>query len=258
MRLGIFDSGLGGLLTAKYVAQLNPSLSWVYYGDTAHLPYGDKSPTAIKHYVQRVVQFLIQQEVDGIVIACHTASSVVGSLVRQWVAPLPVWDVITPTVQYVQQLKSRRIGVIGTYATLRSRIYHRLLGEGIEGVATPLLVPLIEEGWITHPLMDAVLERYLSAPALQDIQALILGCTHYPLIKSHIEAFYASRKQQVHVIDTAYLVAQQVAQAYPVSSHMGNHVFYVSDLQERFEQLATEFWGAPLDISVDPTYVSNL
>lgn len=257
MRLGIFDSGLGGLLTARYLAQLNPSLSWVYYGDTAHLPYGDKSPAAIKQYVRQVVKFLMGQGVEGIVIACHTASVVAGTWIREWVSPLPVWDVVTPTVKYAQQLKPDRLGVIGTYATIRSGIYTQTLGEGVVGVATPLLVPLIEEGQMGHPVMYTVLERYLSVPELQDIEALILGCTHYPLIKNLIETFYTSRGQMVHIIDTAYLVAQQVAQAYPISTQMGSHTFYVSDLQGCFLHLATEFWGKPLDISLDPVYDSK-
>jgi glutamate racemase len=196
MTIGVFDSGLGGLLTARYIKAFAPEVRILYYGDTAHLPYGDKSSWQVQAYAREIVRFLLEAGAQGIVIACNTASAVAREVVWTEARGKPVWDAISATLQQFEaQPPEFPLGVIGTYTTIRSGIYGAAIRERwpeapIAQLPTPLLVPLIEEGFADHPATQLILQTYLSSPALRGIRSLLLACTHYPLLIEAIEAYY--------------------------------------------------------------------
>jgi glutamate racemase len=263
MTLGIFDSGLGGLLTAQYIKAYAPGVRILYYGDTAHLPYGDKSPQQVQAYAQEIVRFLLEAGAEGIVVACNTASAVAREVIRTEARDRPVWDAITATLQqFKAEPPAFPLGVIGTYTTIRSGIYGEAIraywpGAQVAELATPLLVPLIEEGFADHPATHLILETYLSAPMLGGIASLLLACTHYPLILHAIERYYAQRGQACHIYNSAQLLAQAVVTNLPAatSSVQGEDTFWVSDYTERFALLAARFWGRPILLQKAPAFV---
>ena len=185
--IGIFDSGIGGLTVANAIQKVLPNESLIYFGDTAHLPYGDKSPDSIKYYAIRITQFLMQKNCKMIVIACNTASSIAYETVKDFVeGKIPVVDVISPVVDLVAHTKSiHKVGVIGTKGTIKSDIYAKKIKASskkeVASLATPLLAPMIEEGFFNNKISRSVIASYLSSRKLAKIDALILACTHYPL-----------------------------------------------------------------------------
>lgn len=243
--VGIFDSGLGGLLTARLLREKRPDLTILYYGDTAHLPYGDKSPEQIRSYVRHIVAFLRERGVNLLAIACNTASSVAYDTACEVTGDLPVLSAIHPAIEAASRERlPQPMGIIGTYTTIRSGIYGQALrsqGYLVRELATPVLVPLIEEGWIDHPAMHAALNTYLTE--LGDVRTLLLACTHYPLIQPQIERYYVERGMTVKVLSTAELLANAIAGAFPITSEKGESYFWVSDANPRFIQLAEYFWG---------------
>ena len=201
--IGLFDSGVGGLTVARAVAQRLPHRQLLYFGDTAHLPYGDKSPEAIQSYSIAIADYLLAHGAVAIVVACNTASAVAWDALRAHVpAPIPSLNVIDPVVAavaqtYRSQITPPNVGVIGTRGTIGSGIYPaRINAAGVPGtvhaLATPLLVPIIEEGLAHSEILRATLHHYLAQPELQGINTLIPGCTHYPLLTDEIRAFSPS------------------------------------------------------------------
>lgn len=249
--VGLFDSGLGGLITARYLHQLRPDLALLYYGDTAHLPYGDKSPAQIRTYTRDIVSFLVGQGAEAIVIACNTASAVALEVAIEAAHGLPVFDAIQPALARLLNSTPAAIGIIGTYTTITAGVYGvplRNAGYLVQEQATPLLVPLIEEGWLDHPATHATLETYLST--LGEIDTLLLACTHYPLIEPAIKRYYHARGKSVQILSTARLLAEAVATTLPQAEALSPsplHI-WVSDPNPRFQALAERFWGAPLRI----------
>jgi len=245
--IGIFDSGIGGLTVAKTITESLPNENILYFGDTAHTPWGDKSLATIQNYAVSICRFLLENHCKCIVIACHTASATVHEAVCKTVGDtIPVFNVIDPVIQYISQhYSSKRIGLIGTKQTIRSNTYHErlmTLNQNIElvSLATPLLVPLIEEGFIENKASHLVVAEYLSHPKLTNIEALILGCTHYPLMKKHINNFY---QEKIDIIDTSSLTAETLKQALKSQNLLNTEPnktperkFYVSDLSEFFIQ----------------------
>ncbi|MBX7242520.1 MAG: glutamate racemase [Bacteroidia bacterium] len=258
--IGVFDSGLGGLTIAKAMRNLMPHESLYYFGDTAHLPYGDKSPEAIRQYVKEITRFLIQQPVKAIVIACNTASAVALDEVKSIAGSLPVFDVVYPAALYsLSETKNRKIGVIGTRATITSGIYGRLLNSlshssvSVIEKATPLLVPMIEEGWLQNKISLDVIHEYLSDKDFQEIDTLILGCTHYPLIKNQIQDFFENHhKNTVKVVDSSTAVAEYVRKQLSLSdlltidTHEKSR-FFLSDFSQNFQDSAKLFMGQSID-----------
>lgn len=236
--IGIFDSGIGGLTVARAVTRLLPNESIVYFGDTAHLPYGDKSTAMIQAYSIKICDMLLQQNCKVILIACHSASAAAYELVHEYVGSrAKVINVIDPTINHIREhYTDCQIGLIGTRQTIYSNIYKKKIDSlnlkiKLSALATPLLVPMIEEGFSENKLSQSVVEMYLSMPELAQIDALILGCTHYPLLKEAIAAFYQGR---VAIIDAAEVTANALNAllAYhdlltPVKT--GTKHFYVSD-----------------------------
>jgi glutamate racemase len=250
--IGIFDSGIGGLTVARALANELPNEDIIYFGDTAHLPYGDKSTAAIQAYSVKISHFLLSQGVKMILIACNSASAAAYDLVREYVGTNAlVMNVIDPVVDFVAAgFAGKRVGLIGTKQTILSGVFERKLAgknAGIElrSLATPLLAPMIEEGFFNNRISLGVIEEYLRNPMLEGIEALILGCTHYPLIAKEIDAFFQGK---VHIIDSAVLVSRAVhTRLESLQLCHGPHEvktrFYVSDFTQAFENSTQIFFS---------------
>ncbi len=250
--IGVFDSGIGGLTVAHAIRQLMPHEHMVYFGDTAHLPYGDKSEAAIQAYSVKIANVLLQKGCKVIVIACHSASSASYDLLKEYVRhEAHVINVIDPMVEYVaKNFAGTTIGLIGTKRTVQSDIYSKKIREKYKEIilhtlATPLLAPMIEEGFFNNQISREIIAQYLSDPHLGKIDALILACTHYPLIKKDIEEFYHGK---VEVLDSS-LIAAQSLHHYLASEGLLNSAarpeshFFVSDYTESFEASTKLFFG---------------
>ena len=190
--IGIFDSGVGGLTVARAVMKQIPGYDIVYFGDTAHTPYGTKSAETVIGYTINNIEFLLSQGAELIVIACNTASSVATARVLERFS-VPIFEVITPAVELaVQTSKNLNFGIIGTRATITSGIYEKKIIENqpqarVYSAACPLLVPLVEEGWLNKAETAMIVKKYLQPLKTRQIDTLILGCTHYPLLKKVIQ-----------------------------------------------------------------------
>jgi glutamate racemase len=208
--IGIFDSGIGGLTVLKSLRRHFPEHSFLYLGDTARLPYGSKSSATIRSYLEQNMRFLIAAGVDAIVVACNSASSVLQENTFQ---TIPVYGVIEPgALCAIAQTQNHRIGVIGTRATIGTQAYvkaiHRLQpAVEVFSQACPLLVPLVEEGWIDDPLTNLVVYRYLQPLIQSQIDTLILGCTHYPILRAAIGKVVGPA---VTLVDSAQAIAEQM------------------------------------------------
>jgi glutamate racemase len=248
--IGIFDSGIGGLTVANAIQRILPNESLIYFGDTAHLPYGDKSADSIRYYSIRIAQFLLKQNCKMIVIACNTASAMAYETVKEFVdGAVPVVNVIDPVVSNVtSDKKTHRIGVIGTKGTIKSDIYAKKIHakskkHEVASLATPLLAPMIEEGFFNNKISRTVIASYLSSRKLARVDSLILACTHYPLIKPEVEEFY---KDKVNIVDSAGVVADEVKRILKEKKLLAPkrrpvHHFYVSDFTKSFEE-STRFF----------------
>lgn len=249
--IGIFDSGIGGLTVANAIQKVMPGESLIYFGDTAHLPYGDKSPDSIKYYGIRIAQFLLDKNCKMIVIACNTASALAYEAVKDFVnGRVPVINVIDPVVDCIVNNKNaKRVGVIGTKGTIKSDIYPKRIkakNKSIEvsSLATPLLAPMIEEGFFNNRISRSIIGSYLSSRKLAKIDSLILACTHYPLIRTEVEEFY---KKKIEIIDTAGVVADKVKSVLKEKNILSKnkkakHHFYVSDFTKSFEESTRYFF----------------
>jgi glutamate racemase len=250
--IGIFDSGIGGLTVASAIRKILPRENIVYFGDTAHLPYGDKSEAAIQAYSIKIADVLLRKGCKVIVIACNSASSASYELLKEYVRKdAHIINVIDPMVQWVAtHLLGKRIGLIGTKRTVQSDVYSRKIHEinpkiELKSLATPLLAPMVEEGFFNNRISHDIIAQYLGDPVLQDIDALILACTHYPLIRKEISAFYGD---QVDILDSSLVVAQALHRVLEEGKLLSerdateNH-FFVSDYTEAFEQSTRTFFG---------------
>ena len=250
--IGIFDSGIGGLTVAAAIHRLMPNESLIYFGDTAHFPYGDKSPSRIESYGLGIADYLLSQGCKMIVIACNTASAHAFKSVTKHVGNKAiVVNVIDPASQVVaNRYPNGRVGVIATRGTIQSGIYPRKIKKmspntEVTSLATPLLAPMIEEGFFNNRISRTVIHSYLEKKSLQNIQAIILGCTHYPLIHKEIEEYYQGK---VDVVDSAEMVAISVKEALnnnnllSMNEKNGDLRFLVSDFTESFETSAAYFF----------------
>lgn len=261
--IGIFDSGIGGLTVAKAIHDLLPQEQLLYFGDTAHLPYGDKSPEAILQYADAITAFMLKNNCKMVVIACNTASAIAHKkLIAAYGERVPVLDVIDPVVKAtLAQPRHQRIGVIGTKATIRSNTYEKKIhalnpAVQVSSLATPLLVPMIEEGYFDNKISHTIIEAYLNYPDFQQIDALILGCTHYPLIKPAIASHY---HHKVPVMDSTTVVAEAVHQTLQSldllsGQKIDRHRFLVSDYTRSFEQTARMFFQESIHLEHYPIW----
>lgn len=266
--IGIFDSGIGGLTVANAISKLLPNEQLVYFGDTAHLPYGDKSKELIRSYAATITNFLLhEQQCKAVVIACNTASAAAYEPLRDlYKGIVPVINVIDPMVEAViSDSDVHKVGVIATKTTIASGVYPEKFARRkpelqYTELATPLLASMIEEGFYNNNISNAVLESYLSNEALNGIDALVLACTHYPLIKNEINAFY---KGQVKVFDSAEVVAAKlkwILEKENLASERKTHedLFYVSDYTESFERTTQIFWGKKIQLSLNNIWKKSL
>ena len=255
--IGLFDSGVGGLTVASAIKDILPNERMIYFGDTAHLPYGDKSRETIINYSLNIADFLLSKGCKLILIACNSASSNAFEELRSYVGKKAlVLNVIDPVVDYILlEDNPGHVGVIGTKATVNSNSYPEKIhkarpGLEVSSMATPLFVPMIEEGFIFDDISNAIIRSYLSRREMAEIQTLILGCTHYPIIRNQISRFY---NFNVNVIDTARIVAEklkEVLKDYDLlkTDSSGVHEFYVSDHTESFDIIARMFFGEKINL----------
>jgi glutamate racemase len=249
--IGVFDSGVGGLTVANAIRQVLPGEKLIYFGDTAHLPYGDKSKETIIDYSTRITRFLLEQNCKVIVIACNTASAnAYEAIVNETGSRALVVDVINPVVEHVAlHSPYKHIGVIGTKGTINSGTYvSKIIGKNphlsVASLATPMLVPMIEEGFIFDDISNAIIRSYLSKPELGHIDALILGCTHYPIIKNQISKYY---NFEVDVIDSSRIVANHLRNLLIENQQLNQqakpeHRFLVSDFTDYFQVISKLFF----------------
>lgn len=251
--IGIFDSGVGGMTVARAIEHICPDYPLVYFGDIARTPYGSKSPETIIEYSRRNADFLLSHGAEIIVIACNSAASTATDALQSHYS-IPVIDVITPAaVQAATISKNNRIGVIGTRATVRSGVYEDRIQAitpdcRVISQACPLLVPLVEEGWLNKRETKMILRRYLHPLRLQQIDTLVLGCTHYPLLSPLIQPRIGKR---VQLIDSSVAVARYVKNfldAHPkirarLQQQTAANRFFVSDSTEPVRQLADRIFG---------------
>ncbi len=257
--IGIFDSGVGGLTVAKEIKRLMPHENFIYFGDTKHLPYGEKSREAIIGYSLKITQFMLENNCKAVVIACNTATANALQEVKELVGDQAlVFDVINPVAEKVAFEIHQNVGVIATKATVNSGLYRKSIRKhnkfiNVQELATPLLVPAIEEGFINHPIAHSIIYNYLSDKKLKDIETLLLGCTHYPLVIDEIKKFYGSR---VRVIDSPKIVASYIRdilgknELLNPQTQEGSTHFYLSDLTKNFEKTSKKFFGNKINLEL--------
>lgn len=254
--IGVFDSGVGGLTVAREIMRNLPKEDIVYFGDTARVPYGSKSKDNIIRYSRQIINFLQTKGVKAIVIACNTASALALDTVKDEF-DIPIIGVVEPGAKAALQVtENKKIGVIGTEATVKSSMYEKII-QGIDSEvsvvakACPLFVPLVEEGFKKHQVTDEIIDYYLADLKASDIDALILGCTHYPLLRSKIREYVG---ENITLVNPAYETAmdlkrilQEMDMENPdIEGDHGSYSFYVSDAADKFKQFANSI--LPYDI----------
>jgi glutamate racemase len=255
--IGIFDSGIGGLTVAHAIKKCLPNENLIYFGDTQHLPYGEKSEASINLFSKKITSFLIQKKCKAIIIACNSAASVALETVKKVAKETPVFNVIDPVINYVAEKyknteANTNIGIIGTKATIQSKNYEEKIKSFnskiiVSSLQTPLLAPMIEEGFFNENISKAIINKYLSDKKLKNITGLILACTHYPLIQNEIINYYRVRntiKRKIHVIDSAKIIAKYIAENIKNinKSNKSEYKFYVSNYTKSFEESAKLFF----------------
>lgn len=247
--IGVFDSGVGGLTVAREIMRQIPNEKIVYFGDTARVPYGSKSKETVTRYSRQIVRFLQAQQVKAIVVACNTASAYALDEIEKEV-DIPMIGVVKPGAKVAAETTvNGKIGVIGTEGTIGSSIYSRYIKEinpkvSVVGKACPLFVPLVEEGLLQDPVTDEIAKRYLAELIDIGIDTLILGCTHYPLIRSTLGRIVG---EKVNLVNPAYetarelkelLVAENVLNDEETKLGDNKYRFFVSDGAEKFKHFA--------------------
>lgn len=252
--IGIFDSGIGGLTVARALFERLPHDSTIYFGDTARVPYGPKSPETVRRYSLEILDWLLGEGVKAVVVACNTSTAHALNALRARAA-VPVIGVIDPGARAaVAATRSGRIGVIGTAGTVASEAYVRAIralrpDADVQQRATPLLVPLVEEGWFDHAASRLIAEEYLAPLRAGPVDALVLGCTHYPLLKPLLQGVMGD---EVALIDSAEETAKAVAKTLDdfgltaPGNALPTHRFAVSDDAPRFLTVGSRFLGARL------------
>jgi glutamate racemase len=259
--IGIFDSGIGGLTVAKSIASLLPNEQLIYFGDTAHMPYGEKSKELIRIYATKITQFLIHNhQCKAVVIACNTASAAAYEELRDtFKGSVPIINVIDPMIEAVisdEQVK--QVGIIATKTTIHSNIYQEKLNRrkpslSYAALATPLLASMIEEGFYKNDISKSILEKYLSDDLLEGIDSLILACTHYPLIKDEIDAYFHNA---VKIFDSAIVVANKLKHILQKENllasepSLSKNKFFVSDYTESFKHATKIFFNEEVNLEL--------
>lgn len=239
--IGLFDSGIGGLTVLKSLLELLPNEDYVYLGDTARLPYGTKSQETIKRYTEQNILFLESKGVDLVISACHSASSSI--LKFAMTSRLPLYNVIEPACLESQRLsKTKKIGLLATATTVRGGQYQKLVREPYSLVAepAPLLVPLVENNWLNDTITQMIIERYVEPLKAAHVDAVILGCTHYPLLASSIKNAVGP---SCALIDPGTCLAQSIAKTLTPKTTSGIVQIYLTDQSPFFTELAENILG---------------
>ena len=265
--IGIFDSGIGGLTTVRSFLDTLPGYDITYFGDTARTPYGSKSHETVIRYAKENTEFLINKGAKIIIIACNTASSVATEVISEQF-DIPVFEVITPAVEMAVEVTTKsQIGIIGTRGTINSGIYDRKIKEQLPNAKIwsnpcPLLVPLVEEGWFTRPETKMIVKKYLSPLKTKQIDSLILGCTHYPLLKDIIQQKIGKR---VRVIDSSVAVTSKVQRFFDENPNIESGLsknkgldIYVSDITSQFEKTARMILKKKINLKVNGTGTASI
>jgi glutamate racemase len=251
--LGVFDSGVGGLTFVKEIKKRVPNLPIVYFGDTARCPWGNKSSELIKKYADEIVGFLSKQKVKNIAIACNTGSAFASDYLRKKYVAINFYDVIEPVIGEIKKeiinLRKReklKIGIIGTKGTIENGIYERRVKEIDPQIETysqacPLFVPLVEENMLEHPITKMMVGEYLQKLKDEKINILVLGCTHYPLLKNIIQDFLG----EVKIIDSAEEMAKKITENGYLSkeAEKKSDIYYFSDLSTGAKEMAKKILG---------------
>ena len=249
--IGVFDSGIGGLTVVRALMERLPNENIIYFGDTARVPYGPKSAQTVREYAVQDTAFLLKHDVKMIVVACNTVSAVAIDVVQKE-AKRPVVGVILPGARAAaERTKKKRVGVIGTLTTIASNAYTNAIRQldgsiNVFGQACPLFVPLVEEGLIDHKATELIAKEYLFPLTLQKIDTLVLGCTHYPLLKDTIQRVV---DRQTVLIDSGEAAAEDVEMELEkraiksTSTVKGNVQFFLSDMPHKFAEIGERFLG---------------
>tara|TARA_B100000315_G_scaffold188911_1_gene178724 strand:+ start:54026 stop:54823 length:798 start_codon:yes stop_codon:yes gene_type:complete len=251
--IGVFDSGLGGLTVVKAIRKLLSSESLLYFGDTARLPYGSKSPETVISSSKQVVNFLIQRDIKLMVVACNSATAMALPVLLEMTS-IPIIGVIEPGAKAAVDIsKSNHIGVIGTHATIHSGAYNSAIKEInpnciVTEQPCPLFVPLVEEGWADHPIASEIAKEYLQTFNESFVDVVILGCTHYPLMKKIIKE---SLNKNVKLVDSATSVANEIKRILEKNNLLAENAdptikYFVTDFPQKFEELGKRFIGKDL------------
>lgn len=245
--IGVFDSGIGGITVLKEIVRAFPHESFVYLGDTARLPYGSKSAETVRNYTVQNMKFLVSQKVKAIVVACNTAST---QIFENEYEGLPVYNVIDPgALLAVEKTQNKKVAILGTRATVRSGSYTRKINEldpriKVLSQACPLFVPLAEEGWNEDPITNLIAFRYLQNLKAADVDTVVLGCTHYPLLKSAIARVFGNH---VTLVDSGEAVAKQLQADFSEGKLGQNSLTHplmlkvaLTDKSDHFETLSSE------------------
>jgi glutamate racemase len=255
--IGVFDSGIGGLTVLHQIIETLPKENTVYLGDTARAPYGTKSVETVLRYSFENCRFLVDKGVKMIVVACNTSTAIALNRLKENLA-MPVIGVIEPGVRRaIKSTKNKKVGVIGTEATIQSGAYTRALKEKDSKIevysrACPLFVPLVEEGWTDNAVVEMTVKAYLGSLKQSGIDTLILGCTHYPLLKKAIRKFMGSA---VRLVDSAEETAKEVESLLKKATPgkkggKGVHSFFVTDAPDRFIKVGRRFLGEKVESAV--------
>jgi glutamate racemase len=252
--VGIFDSGIGGLTVARAIFRQLPAESTIYFGDTARVPYGPKSPDTVRRYSREILDWLLAQRVKAVVIACNTSTAHALEDLRR-ISPVPVIGVIEPGSRAAIAASRSVVGIIGTAGTIASEAYPRAIrarkpDAQVLQAACPLFVPFVEEGWFDHPALELVAHEYLRPLIAGGVDALVLGCTHYPLLMPLLQRVMGP---EVRLIDSAEETARALGEVLrregltaPASGSPA-HRFVVSDDEARFRAVGARFIGARLE-----------
>ncbi|MEE8437857.1 MAG: glutamate racemase [Candidatus Neomarinimicrobiota bacterium] len=253
--IAVFDSGLGGLTVVKALQKTLPAEAIIYFGDSARVPYGNKSKTLIREYSREITEFLINKKAKMIVVACNTASALaLENLTSEF--EIPLLGVIGPGVEAALKATGNdRVGIIGTIATIRSGAYEKTLKAlspelNVFSKSCPLFVPLVEEGWLNGSVPDLVAAAYLREMNAQNVDTIILGCTHYPLLKPVLQKVVNKDTFLIDSADTTALKTAEMLKKLGIlnnSSKPGSFTCFVTDLPLRFKVLARRFLGTSID-----------
>lgn len=253
--IGVFDSGIGGLTVVRALMERLPLEHIVYFGDSARVPYGIKSVATIEHYTAQITDFLLRQNVKMLIVACNTMAAVASHVVQEHARDIPVIDVIEAgALAAVEQAGGHGIGVIGTSTTINSNAYARRIheldaGAHVYSQACPLFVPLVEEGWLDHPVTRLTAQEYLRPVLAEDIASLVLGCTHYPLLKPLLKEVAGPG---VRLVDSATTTARLAADRLQTlglnrtAAPPPDYRYVVTDVPLRFQTIGERFLGRSL------------